>query len=341
MINKEINANLTIPPGINTERDGNRFARFAVKNKEEQQPMKKIPSASIFILFIMVLLMFQCSSNGDGRITAPGIVDGDIITLKAKVNGNIVQMDIEEGQTVKKDKIVIQIDSDKIQNQIKELDIRAREIHVNREKITNNLRFLKANINYLDKQVKRFKRLNEKKALPGEKFESMELKLLQTQTSRIELQKTLAELDLQEEKIANTREYLQLLLSDHSITSPVDGLVLETFVSQGETLFPGTTAADVLDLSSLFIEVFIEEREIASLKLNQPVDILVDGIDTPVKGFISFFGKKAEFSPKYIISETERKALLYQVKVRVKENNGILKIGMPVTVVLGARPEKI
>lgn len=307
--------------------------------------MKKTSSASItsiIIVLLSTLFFVQCSKAGDGQIKAPGIVDGDIITLKARVNGNIVEMDLKEGQALEKDKSVVRIDSDKIHNQIKELDIRTREIWVNREKIANNLRFLKANIQYLDKQVKRFKRLKEKKALPGEKFESMQLKLLRTQTSRVELQKTLTELDLQEEKIANKREYLELLLDDHTISSPVDGLVLETFVSRGETLFPGTAVADILDRSSLFIEVFIEEREMAALKLNQQVDILVDGIDTPVKGFISFFGKKAEFSPKYIISETERKALLYQVKVRVKENedNGILKVGMPVTVVLGARPEK-
>jgi hypothetical protein len=52
-------------------------------------------------------------------------------------------------------------------------------------------------------------------------------------------------------------------------------------------------------------------------------------------GTVSYFGRKAEFSPKYIISEKERKSLLYQVKIKVEGNSGIFKIGMPVTVVFG------
>ena len=52
---------------------------------------------------------------------------------------------------------------------------------------------------------------------------------------------------------------------------------------------------------------------------------------------ISYFGRKAEFSPKYIVSEKERQALLYQVKVRVDRDLEVFKVGMPVTVVFAGR----
>jgi HlyD family secretion protein len=316
-----------------------------MKNKPGgTRTMKKISSPLVvFIGLILALQAFHCSKAGDGEIKAPGIVDGDIITLKAVVSGAIRELDMKEGEMVPRDKVLVQIDGDKIKNQLKELDIRAKEVQLNRQKINNKLRFLYANIDYLKKQALRFKRLKNKKALPGEKLETMELKLLEAQTSRFELKKTLAELDLQEEKINNKQEYLQLVLKDHRIVSPVDGLVLETFVSLGETVFPGAAVADILDRSGLFIEVFVEEKELAALTLNQTVDIRVDGHDNqqkPVTGVISYFGKKAEFSPKYIISETERKALLYQVKIRVSDADGVLKIGMPVTVILAKQGAK-
>ncbi|MCP5046099.1 MAG: HlyD family efflux transporter periplasmic adaptor subunit [bacterium] len=137
------------------------------------------------------------------------------------------------------------------------------------------------------------------------------------------------------EKIENKRHYLNLLLKDHRMTSPVDGVVVETFVSEGETVFPGTAIADILDRAGLYVEIFIEEQEMAALTLNQEVHIRVDGMDTePLTGVISYFGRKAEFSPKYIVSEKERKSLLYQVKIRAKDSRGVLKMGMPVTVTL-------
>jgi HlyD family secretion protein len=161
----------------------------------------------------------------------------------------------------------------------------------------------------------------------------MELKKLEAETSLFDITKSLQALEIQKEKIENKQEYLNLLLADHVIKSPINGVVIERFVSGGETVFPGASIADILDTSSLFIETFLEEREVSSLTLNMKARVLVDGLeDKELWGTVAYFGRKAEFSPKYIISEKERESLLYQVKVKVEDEAGIFKIGMPVTV---------
>jgi HlyD family secretion protein len=289
---------------------------------------------AILLLVLFLMIFVNCSKTGDSKIKAPGIVDGDIITLKAAVTGTLQGQMVTEGEKVTKGQVLAQVDADKIENQLKEPDINSREIDINGEKISKQLKFLESNIQYLRKQVQRFQRLKQKKSIPGEQLETMELKLLEAETSRFDLKKTLEALSVQKEKIRNKREYLQLLLEDHTLKSPVDGVVVEKFVSPGETVLPGTAIADILDTSSLYVEIFIEEKEIAGLTLNQEAVIRLDGIDNELTGEISYFGKKAEFSPKYIISEKERQSLLYRVKVKVKDTAGILKLGMPVTVIL-------
>jgi HlyD family secretion protein len=285
-------------------------------------------------VLVLALMLGGCSGKNNGEVKAPGIVDGEIVTLKAAASGTVERLDMVEGQAVNQGELLVKIDSAKVENQLRELDINAREIEVNSSKISQKLRFLEANLQYLRKQVERFQRLKEKKSIAGEKLESMKLKLMEASTSRFELKKTLEELDIRKEKIANKREYLQLLLEDHAIRSPMTGVVIETFVSRGETVFPGAAIADVLDMSSFYVEIFVEEQELGGLRLNQRVDILVDGVDKPLTGTIARFGKKAEFSPKYIISEQERKSLLYLVKITAVDPGGVLKIGMPVTVVM-------
>ncbi len=294
----------------------------------------------VLIVLFAVTGSFYCSKAENNQIKAPGIVDGDIITLKSQVAGTLQQLNMKEGQPITREAVLATVNSEKVANQLRELDIQRKEITIKTQKTTQNLRFLDENTRYLNKQVQRFRRLKEKNAVPGEKLEALELKLMEASTSQFDLKKTVEELDIQKEKIANKQEYLQLLIADHRITSPVDGVVVETFVSQGENVFPGTAIADIIDRASLYVEIFIEEEEMSTLKLNQSVQIQVDGLANTAKngnelsGVISFFGKKAEFSPKYIISEKERKSLLYQVKVRVVDTAGILKIGMPVTVLL-------
>jgi HlyD family secretion protein len=289
----------------------------------------------VILLLVFFLMIFaNCSKTGDSKIKAPGIVDGDLITVKAAVTGTLQRPMIKEGEIVNRDQVLAQVDADKIENQLEELEINSREIDINGEKTSKKIKFLDSNIQYLRKQVQRFQRLKEKKSIPGEQLETMELKLLEAETSRFDLKKTLETFTVQKEKIQNKREYLQLLLEDHTLKSPVDGVVVEKFVSPGETVLPGTAIADILDTSSLYVEIFIEGKEIAGLTLNQKAVIQPDGIDKELTGAISYFGKKAEFSPKYIISEKERQSMLYRVKIKVEDTPGILKLGMPVTVVL-------
>ncbi len=289
----------------------------------------------VIIISICLVWAAACGDRGETGITAPGVVDGEIITLKAQVSGRVDEFNVVEGGEVTGDEVLVRINSDKVANRVEELAIRLKAIENSREKLEKKARFVRSNLIYLGKQVERFRRLKKTNSVSGEKLEAMELRKLEVETSLFDIGKSLRGLEIQREKVENKRGYLNLVLADHVIVSPVSGgVVIETFVSRGETVFPGAVILDILDMSSLFVEVFVEAREVSALKLGRKVRVLVDGLEgKELFGTVSYFGRKAEFSPKYIISEKERTSLLYQVKVKVDSASGIYKIGMPVTVV--------
>jgi len=301
--------------------------------------MKK---SKIIPVLCLLLTLSYCGNKGNGEIVAPGVVEGDIITLKSQAAGTLSAVHKNEGDTLEAGMVIAEIDKEKPENQLRELEIGLKELDINRQRLAIKSRLLKGNADYLKKQVQRFKRLRKNNSIPGEKLESMELKLLEANTALAELNKNRDALDVQEEKLENKMAYLQLLLKDHVIISPVQGVVSEIFVSRGENVFPNSSVADVLDTGSLYVEVFVEEQDLASLKLADPARILVDGMEErEFYGIISHFGSKAEFSPKYIISEKERKSLLYKVKVKLDKNLDVFKVGMPVTVVFkSSQPHK-
>jgi multidrug resistance efflux pump len=289
----------------------------------------------ILVISISLVAISACGRRGETEFKAPGVVDGDVVTLKAQVSGTVDELLAEEGRKVAAGEMLVKINSDKTTNQLQELEIILKEIENSREKLEKNAVFARSNLSYLSKQVERFRRLKKTNSVPGEKLEAMELKKLEVETSLFDISKSLRALDIQKEKIENKRDYLNLLMADHIIKSPIsDGFVIETFISKGETVFPGAAVADILNMAGLYVEVFLEEQEISALKLGQKVRILVDGLeDKELWGTVSYFGRKAEFSPKYIISEKERTSLLYQVKIDIDGTSGIYKLGMPVTVV--------
>jgi HlyD family secretion protein len=70
------------------------------------------------------------------------------------------------------------------------------------------------------------------------------------------------------------------------------------------------------------------------IKTGQEVEVHPDGTSDHLPGTISWINSKAEFTPKTILTEETRTSLVYSVKVRIKNDERILKQGMPVTVQL-------
>ena len=286
-------------------------------------------------LLLMIVLFHSCGRN-EREIRAPGVVDGEIAGIKALAAGTLERLLVAEGQVVKKGELIAEINRDKVRNGLDELVLGEKEIANSEARAREKRQLLAANLGYWQKQVQRFERLQQSRSISGDQLEKSRLQLQEARTALVDLDRSLEALQIQKERIANKRRALELAEADLLLKSPVSGVVLEIFIGPGETVLPGAALADILDLSSLFIDVFIEEKEIAALKLGQRAAIVVDGLEgRTFSGRIAFFGRKAEFSPKYIVAEKERQALLYQVKVRLDGDLDVFKIGQPVTVVFG------
>lgn len=285
-------------------------------------------------LLIIVLLPF-CSGKGDGFIKSPGIIEGDVISLKSKVPAKVVDILFDEGDMVRSGKTVVKLDSRIVENQLKDLDLRLKEIGLNLLKMKKKIVQVGANRKYLEDQTAKIDRLSKKKSVSGDALERIKLKLLDAVTGEFELSKNIDVLKLQTSILKNKRANLNLIMEDYSVVSPVSGYILEKFISKGENVFPGMAIADILDIDSLYVEVFLEEKELSRIVIGQKAKIVVDGLEQKdLEGVISFIGKKAEFSPKYVISEKERKALLFRVKISLRDNLEVYKTGMPVTVLI-------
>jgi len=285
------------------------------------------------LINVVLILAISCAEREAGPIKAAGVVDGDVITVKTLVGGSADQCRIIEGAQVSKGDILVEVNAEKLLTRIKGLDIKDKEVRVSQKKIESREDLVRSNLDYWNDQVERLKRLAKKESVAEDELKKAELKLKEVKTSLFELKQSLNELRVKQESLKNQRKQIKLQIKDHTITSPVTGFIMERFISSQETLFPGSPVADILDLDSLFIETFLEEKELSGLELRQEVNILLDGEPAPFKGEIINFGREAEFSPKYIISEKERESLLYKVKIQVKEHLEKFKLGMPVTVI--------
>lgn len=119
------------------------------------------------------------------------------------------------------------------------------------------------------------------------------------------------------------------------VTNPIAGTVLVTYARQGEIVQPGQPLYKIADVGTVDVRAYLTEPQLASVKVGGPARISVDvGEDQrgTLDGTVSWVSSQAEFTPTPIQTREERADLVYAVKIRVPNEKGLLKIGMPVDV---------
>ena len=130
-------------------------------------------------------------------------------------------------------------------------------------------------------------------------------------------------------------ENAQVAFRDQCLISPIDGVVLLQVMFQGDTVSPGQTIVTLGDLKKVYAKVYVPEKELGKVKLNQPADVSVDSFpDKVFSGRVIYISNLAEFTPKNVQTEEERARRVYAVKISVDNEKEELKPGMPCDAVI-------
>lgn len=129
-------------------------------------------------------------------------------------------------------------------------------------------------------------------------------------------------------------------VKDMRVLAPFNGTVLQKLVQEGQVVAQGSPLVTFVDMSKLYVKVYIPEMEIAKVRLGNPARVYVDAF--PKKYFeaaVSEVSQQAEFTPRDIHMKDERVKLVFAVKLALKNPQGFLKPGMPADAKIKWEPE--
>ena len=107
-------------------------------------------------------------------------------------------------------------------------------------------------------------------------------------------------------------------IKDATLISPVTGRVLYRLVEPGEVLGPGGKALTLVDLSDVYMEIYLPSDQAAALKTGAPARITVDyEPDKSAAANVSFVSPEAQFTPKQVETKSEREKLMFRVKLQL------------------------
>ena len=313
----------------------------------------------IFILSIFAL--FSCNNSADSY-DASGTFEADEILVTAKANGTILNLNLEEGQHLKRNEKVGEIDPKNVELQkeqviatIDAIDQKTNSALPQIQVLQSQISTQSANVSILQEQLQnavrernRTANLVAKDAATKKQLDDAngQIKVIQKQIAAAQSQ-----LSVLQQQISTTKENVSLQnrailserkptqkkieqideqLKNNSIESPISGMVLTQYLNQGEFATVGKPIFKIANLEVMTLKTFITGDQLPQIKIGQQVKVLLEAVEGKTKelpGTIYWISSKAEFTPKTIQTKNERANLVYAAKIHVK-NDGYLKIGM-------------
>ena len=111
---------------------------------------------------------------------------------------------------------------------------------------------------------------------------------------------------------------IQTYLDDCVLTAPRSGRVQYRLALPGEVLAAGGKVLTLLDVTDVYMTVFLPTSEAGRLPIGAEARIIFDAAPQyVVPASVSFVATEAQFTPKYVETQSEREKLMFRVKVQL------------------------
>lgn len=113
-------------------------------------------------------------------------------------------------------------------------------------------------------------------------------------------------------------ERIRADIADSTLTAPIRGRVLYRLSEPGEVLPAGGRVVTVLELSDVYMTIFLPTEEAGRAVIGSQGRIVLDAAPHLVlPATVSFVAPRAQFTPKEVETRAEREKLMFRVKVRI------------------------
>lgn len=274
-----------------------------------------------------------CDGDGEGH-DASGIFEATEVIVSARTAGEIVWLDIAEGDRLKADSTVGCLDTVQLHLKREQLAATLTAVESRRYDVERQLAATRQQIATQERERERFAALVRDKAANAKQLDDTEAQLallrrqLAAQTETLEntnrgaggeARAVIAQIAQLDDQMAKAR-----------IVCPVTGTVMAKYAEAGELAQTGRALFKVADVDRVFLRAYVTAPQLTRLKLGQRVKVFADYGETDSReyeGTVTWISAESEFTPKTIQTRDERANLVYAVKVAV-ENDGLIKVGM-------------
>lgn len=269
---------------------------------------------------------------------AYGNFESTEVVVSAQTSGQIQRFTPIEGMRLERGAVVALIDTTQLALERAQLVAQRAATGARRTEVTEQLRVLEVQRDIAQRTYERTQRLHAEQAATTQQLDQAErdYRTLVAQIAALRAQRQSVGLDVasNEARVEQIRDRMD----KSRVVNPHSGAVLAIYARAGEVVQPGQPLYKIADLDTLELRAYVTGAQLASVRIGQRVQVHVDqGSDelSTIPGTVTWVSPTAEFTPTPVQTRDERADLVYAVKIRVANQGGELKIGMPGDVTFG------
>lgn len=289
---------------------------------------------SFKLLVMGMTVLFSACGDGKGDYDASGIFETTEVIVSAKGNGEIMQLNAEEGLEVTANQPLGYIDTTQLSLKRQQLVATLSATDSKRLNKSRQLASQRKQIENLTNEQRRFEALVKANAATQKQLDDInyQLGVLEKQLAATaeQIGNSNSSLSGQSSSILAQIAQIDDQIKNCIINSPIEGTILTKYAEQGEYAAPGRALFKVGNIKEMKLRAYIGADQLTTITLGQKVKVYADLGESDRKEFegtVSWISDEAEFTPKTIQTRSERSNLVYAIKITVK-NDKTIKRGM-------------
>jgi len=254
-------------------------------------------------------------------VNASGKIYPEIeVKISPDIAGQITELFVEEGDSVKKGKVLAHIYADIYALQRDEAASRVNQSVATVDNSKASLEALKASLDLAKQSLARNRTLYEQKVISKSELEQFEASVRTAEANYLAAQSNIKGLQANVQSTQTGLSKANKDLSRATIIAPMDGVISSLKVKKGESVAGsgfnvGTEMMTVADMSVLEVRVDVGENDIVKISIGDSADVEVDAYNNrKFKGIVT---KIASSTKTSAASLTSNDVTNYEVRIRL------------------------
>ena len=281
----------------------------------------------------VAFLLIACGRK-ERQYDATGVFEATETTVYAEQTGALLTFNVEEGDTVGRNREVGLIDTTQLWLKMKQAEAMKSVYQSQKPEQEKQIAVTRQQLAKAKQDQQRYKELVADGAAPGKMLDdaNSQVEVLQRQLDAqlSSLRVNTNALDKQMDATDVQAEQLRDQIRKCHILVPAKGTVIEKYVERGEFVSAGKPLFKMADTENMFIRAYVTSAQLENIKTGQKATVFADygnGGKKEYEGRVTWISSRSEFTPKTILTDDERADLVYAVKVAIK-GDGYVKMGM-------------